>query len=70
MPVLSTLLQLWGLLHILLGSKRETTDVGARGVVLGRNIYIAESPAKIVEALKAFVCNGITTADAVKIMKK
>jgi len=49
---------------------REAVDAGARGVVFGRNIYKAESPARMVEALKALVHDGIAAAEAVEITKK
>ncbi|MDD5127372.1 MAG: hypothetical protein PHR43_04685 [Dehalococcoidales bacterium] len=65
---------------ILGGSKGELKDVfskvqeaigaGARGVVFGRNIYKAQFPDKMVEALKALVHSGMSVADAIQIVKK
>lgn len=49
---------------------KEATGAGARGVVFGRNIYKAKDPARMVEALKALVHNGVAISDAIQIMKK
>ncbi len=49
---------------------KEAVDSGARGVVFGRNIYKAESPVRMVAALKALVHDGITAAEAIAIIRK
>lgn len=49
---------------------REAVDAGARGVVFGRNIYKAQSPARMVEALKALVHDGVAAAEAIEITQQ
>jgi len=48
---------------------REAMDVGARGVVFGRNVFQHKSPSKVVEALKGLVHNGITAGEAIEKTK-
>lgn len=48
---------------------KEAMNAGARGVVIGRNVFQAESPAKLVMALDAIVNDGIATSHALKIVK-
>lgn len=49
---------------------REALDAGAKGVVFGRNVYKAESPAKMVQTLKALVHDGLTPTEAIEVMNK
>ena len=48
---------------------KEAMNAGARGVVIGRNVFQAESPARLVMALNAIVNDGVATSDALKIVE-
>lgn len=48
---------------------REAMAAGARGVVIGRNVFQQESPAKLVKALNGIVNEGMAVGEALKIAK-
>jgi len=43
-----------------------SVNQGARGIIFGRNIFMAKNPAKLVEALNDVMNNGITSEQAAK----
>ena len=44
----------------------DTIKSGARGIIFGRNIFMAKSPAKLVAALNEVINNNMSPDDAVK----
>lgn len=48
---------------------KDAIDVGAKGLVFGRNIWQHEKPKAILEALKAIVHENATFEEAVKLLK-
>ena len=48
---------------------KEAMKAGARGVVIGRNVFQQESPAKLVRALNGMVNDDMAVGDALKIAR-
>lgn len=46
----------------------SVVDAGGRGLTAGRNVWQAENPGKMVEALKAVVHDGVNPSEAVKLL--
>lgn len=51
------------------GDIRDAMDAGAKGVIIGRNIYQAESPVKMTEAIAALVHEDFSVEEALEILK-
>jgi len=47
---------------------KEAMNAGARGVVIGRNVFQQESPAKLVRALNSLVNDGASVTEVLKIV--
>ena len=47
---------------------KASVDQGARGIIFGRNIFMAGDPIKLVKALNDVINNGIKPNEAVKIL--
>ncbi len=43
---------------------------GARGIIFGRNIFMADNPPQLIKALNAVINNGSAPEEAVKLLKK
>ena len=43
---------------------------GARGIIFGRNIFMADNPPKLIKALNAVINDGIAPEEAIKLLKK
>lgn len=45
---------------------KDSTDQGARGIIFGRNIFMADDPVKLIRALNDVINNGRSPEEAVK----
>jgi len=54
-------------LRDLLGRVKESMNAGASGVVIGRNVFQQEEPAKLVRALNGIVHKNVSVDEALKI---
>lgn len=43
---------------------------GARGIIFGRNIFMADNPPQLIKALNAVINDGIAPEEAIKLLKK
>jgi hypothetical protein len=54
-----------GLLQIV----HDVINVGAKGVIMGRNIWGYKNPAAMVKALVKIVCENLSVEEALKILE-
>ena len=45
---------------------RASVSAGARGIIFGRNIFMAENPPSLIAALNAVINDGVSPEEAVK----
>jgi class I fructose-bisphosphate aldolase len=48
---------------------KEAMSAGARGVVIGRNVFQQESPARLVKALNSLVNEDVSVSRALEIAR-
>jgi DhnA family fructose-bisphosphate aldolase class Ia len=53
-----------------LAKAHDTVKAGARGIIFGRNIFMAENPGLLIQALNAVLNEGVLPEEAVKILQR